>query len=364
VAGRGARLFAVLLPLAAGWAGCGPDETAAPDPQWIWRDHDLRHVEAVAFYAVRDVEVDRIEGTARLRVQADEEYVLTINGSRIGSGRRGFEAEGDEYDVTPWLSPGWNRVVALLRSSNGAGGFWLELADDRGLLARSDGDWTIYRGEWRGIYRRGALLPGDRPMVLGPSPLGRWRTADRFVRREAFQRVLATPEPVTAVAFRKWGSGEEWTPIREQRRRPPSFGPLVEIDFGEVRTGYLQLAFRDSALAPELPSLLFFSTGPLEAPPLPADLTTRPIPGRNLFQDAIPRRFRYVAVAGMPGLFQAHVLPIRPEAYDGLAPREGDVRERHGVFGIDPPPPLRSPVENEVWRELERTAGIAVRKPR
>jgi hypothetical protein len=352
-------LLAVALPV----PGCRAGETARA-PQWIWRNHDLRHVQAAAFYAVRELELDRIDGPVIARVQADEEYVLSLNGSRIGSGRRGPEPEGDEYDVTPWLHAGKNRFVAEVHSSTGAGGFWFELVDRSGPLARSDGDWTIFRGEWRGLFRGGAMLPGEPPLVLGASPVGRWPVATHFRRMEPFEAELAAPAPVPAVSWRTWGSEGAWTPVQERQRRPPSFGPLVEIDFGAPRTGYLQLAFRSSAARNDLPALVFFSLEPLAAPPIDSDLAFRPIPGRNLYQDTTPRQFRYVAVAGLTGLFSAEVLAIRPEAFRAFAMAESARGRPRGVFGVEPPPRLRSPVENEVWRELERTAGVALRKSR
>jgi hypothetical protein len=353
----------LLLAVALANPGCRTGD-AARAPQWIWRDHDLRHVQAVAFYVVRELDLDRIDGPAIARVQADEEYVLLLNGSRIGSGRRGPEAGGEEYDVTRWLHPGKNRFVAEVRSSTGAGGFWFELRDASGPLARSDGDWTIYRGEWRGLFRGGTLLPGEPPLVLGASPVGRWPVATHFRRMEPFEAELAAPEPVPAVARRTWGSAEDWTPILERQRRPASFGPLVEIDFGGPRAGFLQLAFRDSATRNDLPALVFFSLEPLAAPPIDSDVVFRPIPGRNLFQDTTPRQFRYVAVAGLTGLFSAEVLAIRPEAFDAFAKAEAARGRPRGVFGVEPPPRLRSPVEHKVWRELERTAGFALRKSR
>jgi hypothetical protein len=311
------RRTVLAVPLLAAAVACGGSErssgAAAGEPLWLWREHDLRHVEAAAFYAVREIELPPARGAALARIVGDEEYVLFVNGARIGSGRCAPEGQGDEFDVTRRLRAGRNRIVAELRSSTGAGGFWFELVDDGGRLVRSDGDWTVYRGEWRGLFRGGAMLPGDRPLVLGPSPLGRWGSIATFHRRPEFESALAAPTPVPAVAWRPWGSDSAWNEIEQRQRRPASFGPLVVIDFGEVRTGYLQLLYRDSGGEREPPALIRFGLEPPPAPPADADLLLRPIPGRNLFQDAVPRRFRYAAVAGLPGLFGAELLAFATE---------------------------------------------------
>ena len=71
--------------------------------------------------------------------------------------------------------------------------------------------------------------------------------------------------------------------------------------------------------------------------------------------DVQPRRFRYALVVGdRPAA--ARLLPVDPKAADGLF-AEGNERKVEGVFGIDPPP-LRTPVEDEVWRELQSVPGV------
>jgi hypothetical protein len=362
----GLPLVAALAFVAAfAIAGCGGRSAGGNGGEtlWIWRDHDLRHVEAAAFFAVLDAELRPVEGEARVRIVADEEYVLFLNGARISSGRWFLDAPGDEVAVGAALRPGRNRIVVELRSSTGAGGLWFELVDDRGVLARSDGGWSVYRGEWRGLFRGGAMPPGERPLVLGRAPLGRWGAIDRFRRVPTFESVLALDEPVRAVAYRTWGGGEAWQPMPERRRRATSFGPLVEIDFGETRTGYLQLAYRDPEGEAPKAALVVFGDAPIGPPPLPANAVIRPIFGRNLFQDARVRRFRYVAVAGLPGLFGAELLSIRDEAYEALRTDRFDGPPR-GVFGVTPPPRSSSPVEHEIWRELERSTGLVLRKDR
>ncbi len=141
-------------------------------------------------------------------------------------------------------------------------------------------------------------------------------------------------------------------------------GALVEFDFGIQRTGYLQLAFREGAgrraADPSAAVLLAFGDEPIGEPPWSATTLFHPIPGDGLYQDSTVRRFRYVAVAGLPGLFSAEVLATTPEASLALALPEEPVA---GILGIRPPP-SSAPVEHEVWRELKRASGRAVGKDR
>jgi hypothetical protein len=94
---------------------------------------------------------------------------------------------------------------------------------------------------------------------------------------------------------------------------------------------------------------------------LAAGASVLTVPGRRNWADAVPRRFRYVAVVGMPEVNGAWAFEVAEAAAAGLpAPPEPRVA---GVFGLAPPP-LRSPVEDEVWRQLQRLARQARREGR
>jgi hypothetical protein len=83
--------------------------------------------------------------------------------------------------------------------------------------------------------------------------------------------------------------------------------------------------------------------------------------------DAHLRRFRYALVVGLPGTMEeisARVQEIDPAQAAGLVQQEESARKpARGVLGIVPPP-LRTPVEDEVWRDLEGVAGVAGGKER
>jgi hypothetical protein len=128
----------------------------------------------------------------------------------------------------------------------------------------------------------------------------------------------------------------------------------VLYDWGRPVEGYLTLAV--PAVEPGQHALLF--TG--DVPPDP--LRARPDAsvliqsgGRRDWMDAVPRRFRYALLVGLDRPATAAVLPLPP----GTVRPPARVGTR--VFGIEGPP-LRTPVEDEVWSKLQRLAGVAGRK--
>ncbi len=343
----------------AGGAGANADA-----PAWIWRDHDLRHVQAAGFYAVKEFDLVAAPAEAEVRILGDAEYLLLLNGARIGSNRFVSGAAVDRYRVEPWLVPGRNRVVVELRSPAGAGGLRFELLAGGQQLVRSDGSWSIYRTHWRGLFGERPMPAGERPRLLGRSPLGRWGSPGLGQVRPAFEDALAAAEPIPSALVRLTGVPEPWRRSAGRERRPASLGPLVEFDFGVERTGYLQLAYREApgrrSETPMPAVLLAFADQPIGGPPWAASTLFRPIPGAGLYQDSTVRRFRYLAVAGLPGVFSAEVLATSEASWRALAPVAASPA---GILGIRPPP-SSAPVEHEVWRELERAAGRAVRKER
>lgn len=339
--------------------------SAARDaPTWIWRDHDLRHVQAAGFYAVKELDLVAAPAQAEIRILGDAEYVLTVNGERIGSNRYTSGAPLDRYRVENFLVPGRNRLVVELRSSTGSGGFWFELSSGGRQLARSDGSWSVYDFNWRGLFGERPMPPGSRPRLLGRSPLGRWGSPAEGELRPVFPAALAAPQPVPARAVRVLGEPAPWRACPPRNRRPRSLGPLVEFDFGAEQTGYLQLAFREESRGREAPRpssvLLAFGDEPVAGLPWSAQAIFQPIPSAGLYQDSTVRRFRYVAVAGLPGVFSAEVLATTPDSAPRLALPE---QLAEGILGIRPPP-SSAPVEHEVWRELERAARGTVGEDR
>lgn len=337
--------------VAGGWLGRGAVT------QWIWREGDLRAIGPTAFYVVREVTLDTVPEGATVTVVGDEEYILRLNGTCVAAGSWRPGAPAARYLVSRWLRPGRNRLVAELRSSTGAGGFWLELADPAGrVLLRTDGAWRRFDEAWHGLFRETPLVEARPVRVLGGGSLGRWSVPGPApLRRAVEDRTRSAPR--RAVAVRVPSEGPAWRPAAS-RRRGPNLGPQVEFDFGEEVVGYLQLAYRDAS-GEAGPGVGLVRIGDLPAPPAPwaADFVVVPIRLAEHRLSAAPRRFRYVAVAGLPGIFDAEVWETDPrelagEALDGTA--------ELGVFGLARA--SGAPMQHEIWRELEGLPGVVVRQ--
>jgi len=332
--------------------------------QWIWEPREKRDLSPAAFYAVRDFTLDKVPARARLLVSGDEEYVLYLNGARIGAGAWQPEAALDVWEVGPLLQPGSNRILAEVRSERGTGGFLLSLQDEAGdPLVRTDQEWRIFHNHQLGILRGWLPLSGEGSppsvpaQVWGLPPLGRWGRPRMGPVLPLFTD-LARGRPIPAVsAVTLPGSGGS---------SPEKPGPTLRLlDWGREVTGYLLVDVQPSATM----GIGLLYTGGM--PPVP--LQERPasgilvVPGRRTWMDSHLRRFRYALVVGLPGTMQeisARVQEIDPAQAAGLIRQEEGARKpERGVLGIVPPP-LRTPVEDEVWRDLEGVAGVAGGKER
>lgn len=324
----------------AGLAGRSP----APGAEWIWADGRVaRTTGPRAFYAVTDLHLDAVPSSAEARVLADEEYVLWLNGRRVGSNRYREHAGLDRYQVGDLLLPNGNRIVAEVRSGRGAGGLLLALVGPEGEpLAATGESWRIFEQFHPGVVE--GWVPTDKgaPAVSwGPPPTGRWgrvepgRSLPRFEEAtgDLWRRRILFPERLRARS-----TDGRWVPAGEA---PATLGPIAAFDWGRPVTGYLVLEQRAPAGVP---------VGLVElAPEEGEEVEVVFQPGAPLWRDVVPRRFRFARVTGLSGLERAWVEPVDPEV---LAELPAPPAEPPGVFGLDPPP-LRTPVQNEVRRELE-----------
>jgi hypothetical protein len=162
--------------------------------------------------------------------------------------------------------------------------------------------------------------------------------------------LLSEGRPLPAASARPLAIDLGASKARETRRPP---GSAVLYDWGREVEGHLTLDVPPAGQPGA--GLLFLGTEP------PDPLRIRPaaailiMPGRHDWMDAHPRRFRYAVVIGLERPARAAVLP---EPAQALPPKDPAEMTVYGIEG----PPLRTPVEDEVWRKLESLAGIARRK--
>ncbi len=374
-------VFAACLALALGARALRSRRNAARlptgDAAWIWAPLG-RTVEPLAFYAARDFDLAAVPARARLLAAADEEYVLYLNGRRVGSGGAGSAGAGerpglDAYEVAPLLVPGANRLAVELRSGRGAGGFLARLADGSGkTLAETDGSWRIVRRYRPGLVRGWVPLDGpaaterEAAAVWSRPPAGRWGAPGPLDLRPLF----AGGEPVRALApavqvslrgpgVRRVDLGREVDGylVLEVAPRPRRQLALLHLDPGLVDPGALGSRAVDPGARGS--RVLDPSAADRSAPPLPCVVA----PGAPLWTDVRPRRLRAFTVEGDLDVVGARVYPAPAPAPAPAGPAPlllagAPPARLRGLLGLAAPS-LATPVEDEVRRELQRLAGVA-----
>jgi hypothetical protein len=322
--------------------------------EWIWIERNRTDQSPAAFYAVRDFFLDQAPGRARILILADPEYILTVNGRRIGSGQYqpGGPTRLDVYEVGDLLVAGGNRLLVELRSDRGAGGLLAALQDGQGhTLVRTDSDWRIvarhHFGLLRGLIRVGPDddLQSVSAFSWGAPPTGRWGRPEVGPVLPRLTELMQG-EPIAAKRL----------PSQPIPALPATSARYVALfDWGQEVTGYLTLQM---PAGEGLRKALLFTgdepPDPLRDHPAGAVLA---MTGRRSWTDAQARRFRYALVIGdRPA--SARVLPVEPKRSAGRIVDPADTtagggRKIEGVFGLKPPS-LRTPVQDEIWRELEK----------
>ncbi len=373
--------------------------------QWIWVEHERRAPQPLGFYLARDFSLPApLPASARLLVQGDPEYVLYLNGQRVGAGGWLPGDRVDVYDVSSLLRPGGNRLIAELRSGDGGGGFLASLVDgaDGRALVVSDTRWRAFRRYRLGLVRGwlpvapllaaggarafavSAAGAGAAALAWGRPPIGRWGRITPGWRRPLFAELTGgRPRPYAAATT---------------LFQPPAVsgvaadGSMLLFDWGREVTGYLELEpgyepGLDPDLVPPPPDrqrTALVWTG--DQPPQPIGTGQEPsaelvlMPSAHVWLDARLRRFRYALVVGLPRPLGARVytvddevvaryrLPVgqgraaagwRATGYQAPASGDGGLpssARREGVFGLAPPR-LRTPMEDEVRRQLKSVPG-------
>lgn len=340
------------------------------EAEWIWIPDRLTHAAPRACWVVRDFELPRVPERAEILITAEEGYLLHVNGRRVGSNRHREGAPLDRYPVSPLLAEGANRIAVELRSGRGSGGLLAALVDGTSgvPLLTTDRTWRVFERSHPGILQ--GWLPqeeGEPARSWGLPPTGRWGRPRESVARPPFSEVAGLPwerrllpprRLLTGAAVaspdpraRGWRRVAPDLPYRGPQAAAPSAAATL-YDWGREVTGYLVLAL--DRHGPSAAGLLYTGTG---EPPEPrtggADTTVVGMPGAVVWRDALPRRFRYVTVLGVGSLTGAWVEEVEPRWLAEL-PSSSSPAPR-GVFGLEPPP-LRTPIEDEVRSQLESFA--------
>jgi hypothetical protein len=334
------------------------ESIAQPSLTWIWAPVNPNEVKARAFYAVRDFTLATRPAKARLEVLGDPEYIVYLNGTRVGSGSYRADAPLDAYEVGDLLVAGSNRVVIELRSPIGSGGATLRIGADGRTLVATDGDWSIQETTWQGALSRDPLSHSSKAEVLGVSPFGRWGTPESAEIKRRFGELVSSQVPRGARRFRRPYQDGAWQKQALIPRRSRSVGQATEFDFGAEVEGYLFLAF-DRASART--GLLRAGSNPAPASGWLPDSIVITIMGSGAWRDAVPRRFRYVEVVGLRGLRWVGVYLLRPGEQRMLA----QAPPLRGLFNLRVDP-QRWPVVDKIWKayvDQPRSESRALHSP-
>ncbi len=320
--------------------------------RWIWAAGDVHDGEPIAFYAVRELELEApVE--ARIAITADDTYLLHVNGQRLGAGHYRQGAPLDEYEVGDFLESGTNRILIEARSSRGAGGLIAELelgpeGDHETLV--TDSSWRIFERYDPGLFGgRTTEETGTAPRVWGRPPTGRWRLAAERRHRPILFQGFPPPERRRPLRH-KTLHGASWLELDAARPRIPALGPQQIFDWGEELEGIVSFDLRSDE---GKPGLLYASAEPPDVSNRSPDAVIVPVPGRRFWQDALPRRFRYLLLVGVEPASRIEV-----DLLDGAPARapEPPGGENGGVFGVKPPRSY-SKTEEAVWERLEEEAA-------
>ncbi|HZG88175.1 family 78 glycoside hydrolase catalytic domain [Paenibacillus sp.] len=262
--------------------------------QWIWAAHDGPphniYVEARKTFTL----ADGSWRSAAIRVSANQEYILYVNGTEIGRGPSPSDNAWkyyDSYDIAPLLRPGSNTIALLAynfgdqaivtQQLQGPGGLIAEAdisaAGGERIVVGTDGSWKARRSRrWVESVSRLHLWGGFREMYLAEredgwerpeyddghwpdavvvsaacDPAGPWpRLLPRdipFLSRERHApQLIAGSEPFGGRIERADALLADASPhgtgggMTLDASRPGSF-PAVTFDFGKQRVGYMEL---------------------------------------------------------------------------------------------------------------------------
>lgn len=320
---------------------------AGVERTWIWSADPPRRVEPRAFFLTREFDLATPPAKARLEVLGDPEYVVYVNGRRVGANAVVGADRTDVYDVAPALHTGPNRIVLELRSPTGSGAATLRLDDEAGrTLVEADPHWRVYDAAWAGLFDGEPYIRAAKAAVIGRSAFGRW-SAVRTGEPRPRQDEIAPGGPLAPSGWRRAGE-VTWRPMPARSERKGELGGRVEVDFGREVTGYLYLLL--DRRVPDR-GLVRVGAALAESPGWNPDAIVLTTLGRGLWQDAVPRRFRYAEIVGLDRLAWAGYLPVAEEASVRFA--NPPVAALWGATVR----PVRLPVVDDIWRRYGKPRG-------
>jgi hypothetical protein len=293
---------------------------ASAGAQWIWAEGALEKSEPLAFYAVRDFELDTPPPRASVRIVADEAYILYVNGRRVGSGAWYAGAPLDTYPLDLLLRPGWNRVAVELRSGRGAGGLLCAVfgEDERAPLIATDGSWSIVR-DATGVVDGLSVSDRSPALVWQSPPTGGWGVPRLGPRRPLYDdAVLGAADQLEAEVLAPW---------TEPRPTTEAGAPVVN-DFGRTVSGYVLL----NGLA-AVPRHLRIEVGLERIGGESLDVLLAD--NQASWSSAEVRTLRYVGSPYLPEGATLGLVEVEPEI--AALDAERSALRRRGVFGVDPP---------------------------
>src|SRR2546423_6154342 len=143
--------------------------------KWIWPRVEMSSEIPVAFFAARDIDLPPTRYYTHVKIAADPEYTLYLNGRELASTHADDASALDVYDVSALVHDGRNRIVVAVRSVKGVGGLIVavDLAPETENYVVSDRTWKISR-VWSPALLQHDVAGMEVPVEIGEPPIGRW----------------------------------------------------------------------------------------------------------------------------------------------------------------------------------------------